>query len=133
VRIPSLLSKALAVFGIGFACVSLLESVSYFWESGQTILLNGVATDTTRADPTAIEREIRAGLPLGSSQSAVELFLSLRGIRHNFDAQSQSVYAGVREVRGTNWLIEQGLGLRFHFDSARKLNHIDAKVELTGS
>jgi hypothetical protein len=83
-------------------------------------------------DAKVLEREIRVGLPLGSSLSTVDEFLGKRGIEHSFAAPSKTIYAIVRKTNGSDLLITEELTFRFHFDDALKLKSIDAKVELTG-
>ncbi len=50
----------------------------------------------------------------------------------SFEASSHSVYAIVRGVRGSSFLIEKSVLYTFHFDEELKLRSIDLKTELTG-
>jgi hypothetical protein len=88
------------------------------------------ASDVVKTE--AFEREIRIGLPLGSSLSTVEGFLTKRGIEFSFDASSQSVHAIARKLKGSTWLVSKSLELRFQFDDALNLRSIDTKVVFTG-
>jgi hypothetical protein len=84
------------------------------------------------ATSEGLEREIRAGLPLGSPRPAVEGFLAKRGIEFSFDASSRSVYAVVRKLRGSTASASKCLQLQFRFDDASNLMSIEAKVLYTG-
>jgi len=88
--------------------------------------------DLGHEDQGQIEREIRSGLPLGSSASRVEAFLGEKGIEHSFESSSNTEYAVVRKIRGSNMLITKSLGLQLHFDNSLKLESIETKVHLTG-
>ncbi len=83
-------------------------------------------------DSAALERDVRAGLPLGSSLAAVEAFLARRGLEFSFDASSRTVQAIARNLKGSDWLVSQSLQLRFHFDDASGLKSIEAEPVATG-
>jgi len=79
-----------------------------------------------------LESEIRAGLPVGSSASTVDRFLSSRGIEHSFQSSTKTGYAVVRRVKGSNLIVQEDLGFTFRFDDALALTSIEAKRGLTG-
>jgi hypothetical protein len=53
-------------------------------------------------------------------------------MKFSFEASSHSVYAIVRGVRGSSFLIEKSVLYTFHFDDGLRLRSIDVKIELTG-
>jgi len=87
---------------------------------------------TGNVDPGTLESEIRDGLPVGSSISTVDKFLISRGIEHGFQSSTNTGYAVVRQVKGSNALIREDLDFKFKFDNAQKLTSIEAKKVLTG-
>ena len=85
-----------------------------------------------KGDAKTLEREIRAGLPTGSPISTVDEFLTKGGIAHSFDARSATVYAIIRNTKGSTVIVREDLALQFHFDASSRLKSIDAKVLYTG-
>jgi len=118
-------SKALVPFAVGTGCLVVLIVV-FTDQRRDAIMANGAA------DGAALEREIRAGLPLGSSLSTVEGLLSMRGLEFSFDESPKSVYALARKLKGSTAFASKSLQLEFRFDDASKLKSIDAKVLYTG-
>ncbi len=81
----------------------------------------------------ALEGDIRAGLPLGSSLLRVQQFLSNRRIEFSVDAKPPiSIRAITRNLKGSTFLIRESLVLQFLFDDASKLKTIQARVVYTG-
>jgi len=62
----------------------LLSSALMDRRTGNSIVLNGKVTDTSRVDAEALEREIRTGLPVGSSLATVQEFFSQARYRTQF-------------------------------------------------
>ena len=89
-------------------------------------------TPTGAAEAQALEREIRIGLPLGSSLATVEDFLAKHRIEFSFEESSRSVNAIARKLETSPTLVSTSLKLRFYFDNASKLKVLDAKVAYTG-
>jgi hypothetical protein len=131
----TLLAAITCVCAVGclVASLVLLSSLYVNRKSGQTIVLNGVVTDTSRVNAEALEGEVRRGLPIGSQLSMVEAFLTKRTIEHSFDPSSETVYAIVRNITGGSIGVGKSIAFQFHFDDSMKLQAIDAKVVYTGS
>jgi hypothetical protein len=110
---------------VAVGCLALL-CIMVVHQKGRAIGANSAA------NAEALEREIRIGLPLGSSLSTVEDFLRKRGIEFSFEGSSKSVYAVARKLKGSTTLTSKCLTLQFYFDDASKLKSIDAKVQYTG-
>ena len=119
-------SKALILFAIGIGCLLLLYFRFMDQMKGQSTMANGGIS------AEVLEREIRSGLPLGSSLSTVQDFLSKRDIEFSFEASPKSVYAVARKLKGSTTVASKSLNLQFHFDDASILKSIDAKVLYTG-
>lgn len=118
-------SKALILLAIGIGFLVLLRIIFMDQKAGQATMANGGVS------AEVLEREIRGGLPLGSSLSTVQDFLSKRGIEFSFEASSKSVCAVARKLKGSTTVASKSLSLQFHFDDASNLKSIDAKVLYT--
>ena len=70
----------------GIGLIVLLSVVFINMKSGHAIVVDGKVTDTSRVDAEALEREVRTGLPIGSSLATVNDFLAKREIEHSFEA-----------------------------------------------
>jgi hypothetical protein len=116
----------------GIAIIVLLSLVLMNLKSGHTVILNGKVTDTSRVNAEDLEREVRTGLPTGSSLAVVDEFLAKRGIDHSFDESSKTVYAIVKKLKGGSVFAVKSLTFKLHFDDSLKLKAIDAKVVYTG-
>jgi hypothetical protein len=116
--------------GIGF--IVLLSVLLMNMKSGQAIILNGKVTDTSRVTAEALEREVRTGLPIGSSLATVDNFLAKREIEHSFNASSKTVYAIVNKLKGGSIFAKKSLSVQLHFDDSLKLKSIDTKALYTG-
>lgn len=92
----------------------------------------GAVLMTGFVNADALEREVRAQLPAGSSLSRVEEFLNQRGIAFSYDASSGALTGMVRKVKGSTFLVTKSLQLRFQFDDASTLKSIDSKARYTG-
>ncbi|MFY9752112.1 MAG: hypothetical protein WAJ92_05700 [Candidatus Acidiferrales bacterium] len=112
--------------------IVLLSLVLMNMKSGNTIILNDQVTDTSRVNAEDLEREVRTGLPTGSSLRTVDEFLAKREIEHSFDAPSKTVYAVVKRLKGSSILARKSLTFQLHFDDSLKLKSIDTKVVYTG-
>lgn len=81
----------------------------------------------------ALERDLRTGLPLGSSLFTVQNFLSNRRIEFSINEKLPiSISAIARNLQGSNLLIRESLALQFMFDDASKLKTLQARVVYTG-
>jgi hypothetical protein len=117
---------------VGVAFIVLLSVVLMNMKSGHAIIVEGKVTDTSRVNAEALEREVRTGLPIGSSLATVNDFLAKREIEHSFDAPSKTVYAVVNKLKGGSVLTKKSLTFQLHFDDSLKLKSIDTKVVYTG-
>ena len=100
--------------------------------NAQNVSAERTIPDYHQMKPQALEQEVRAALPLGSSLVTVDEFLKKRDIEHSFDKSSKTVYATVRKLKGSTALTSESLSLKFHFDDDSKLKSIDSKVLYTG-
>ncbi len=95
-------------------------------------LANRAAVSNGGGNAEALEREIRIGLPLGSSLPTVQDFLTQKGAEFSVDPSSKSAHAMIRNLKGSTISASQSLTVRFHFDDSLKLKSLDAKVVYTG-
>lgn len=126
----SVRSVVLLVLAIGCA-------VPFLWmlserRANPVVSSDGTATDIHKMSPETLEREIRGDLPMGTSLSGVEEYLKKRGIESGFEAQTKTIYATIRKLKGSTMITIESLTLRFYFDDLSKLTSIDAKVSYTG-
>jgi hypothetical protein len=100
--------------------------------SGQIAPEGGAETDDQQLSAEALEREVRSALPPASSLTMAKQFLAKRGLEYSFDAQSNTVFAIARKVRGSTWAINKSLTFKFHFDDRLALKSIDTEIIYTG-
>jgi hypothetical protein len=117
--------------------VAVICAAAFSWwflmrRDAQNVNAERTMLDYHQMKPQALEQEIRAALPLGSSLVTVDEFLKKRDIEHSFDQSSRTVYATVRKLKGSTSLTSESLTLKFHFDDDSKLKSIDSKVLYTG-
>jgi type IV secretory pathway TrbF-like protein len=74
-----------------------------------------------QVDAAVLEREVRGGLKVGSSLSAVDNFLRQHQIESSFNEPSRTIYAIVRGVNGSSLLVRADLTFQFHFDQSLTL------------
>src|ERR1035437_6137024 len=125
-------SKIVIPCAIGIGCLVLLFVIFMNHKTRHSVMAKNATIDVRLADAEVLEREIRVGLPLGSSLSSVEGYLSKRGIEFGFEAPSKTVYAIMRKMKGSSSFASKSLALRFHFDDDLKLKSIDSEVVYTG-
>jgi hypothetical protein len=106
----------LGVIGIG--------ALGFAWE-----VLMG---HNNRESAEALEQEVRAQLPVGSSLATVEGFLEKRGIEFSYQAPAKTLYAAARKLKGSTMITQHDLTLKFHFDDSSRLESIDTKAAYTG-
>jgi hypothetical protein len=121
-----------APIATGIGCLVLLSLIFVNQKRGRASVANGLLNDDHQVNAEVLEHEVRSGLPLGSSLSTVEDYLSTRGIEFSFESPSKIVYAIVRKIKGSSPLLRKDLAFQFHFDDALNLQSIDAKVRNTG-
>jgi hypothetical protein len=103
--------------------------------AGTVILLGQIADyfySRHRVDADAVEHSLRSELPIGSPLPVVEEALRSRKMEFSFEVSSHSVYAVLRDVKGSSFLIDKSVLYTFHFDEGLTLRSIDVKTELTG-
>jgi|HubBroStandDraft_6_1064221.scaffolds.fasta_scaffold236098_1 hypothetical protein len=81
-------------------------------------MLNGRLTDTSRVSAEALEREIRAQLPIGCPLATVQEALARHDIENSFEASSRTVYAIVNNLKGGSIFSSKSITFQFHFDHA---------------
>jgi hypothetical protein len=113
------LSLALAAFG---------HELFY---AGWVRRLVAVAPWTQQTTPAALDGQIRAALPAGSSRNAVESLLRSKDIRYRYVSAGE-IHAVARNLKGSNALTQEHLELRFAFDEAGGLESIDSRVANEG-
>jgi hypothetical protein len=96
------------------------------------VLLAACSDGAKGRSAEAVERDTRVALPVGSTRSRVQEYLTERGIESSFDPQSKTISAIVRKLKGSNLIVREDLLFKFHFDDSLKLTRIDAKVVHTG-
>ncbi len=119
------LAKVLILTAVGAGCLIALMAV---WGARRN-------HSTMANSPTSeeLEREVRAELPIGSSLSIVEGFLTTRRLEFSFQKSSRTIVAIARQLPGSTAVVIKSLQLEFRFDDASKLKSIDAKVLYTGA
>lgn len=120
------LSKALICSAAGIGCLAVLVSVAMFEIGARTRMAN------PKRSSTAVEQEIRAELPKGSSLSTVENFLARCGLDFSFDPSTNAVYALAKNLEGSTALVSKSLQVQLYFDDASTLSSISTKVLYTG-
>jgi hypothetical protein len=105
------------------------ELVHMYWLRSVVAAGNAAWLNT---DAAALDRELRQALPVGTSRAAVEEALRSRRIAFSFEESSGTLYAGVRDLKGSNEIVERALSLQFHFDQSLSLTEIVSKAVYTG-
>ena len=76
----------------------------------------------------ALEREIRAAVPPGSSRSAVETLLRSRHLPYGYQSADE-IEAVARGLKGGAGWKKSTLKLRFYFDSKAMLQRVDSRID----
>jgi hypothetical protein len=132
--------KALLTAAMVIACIVLLPWLA--------VTSMDAIEDLHRVDAQALEQDMRQSLPLGTSRSTVESYLTKKELSHNFYPSCEvesaappgigeiticsTERAKARDVKGSSWLIKKSVQFRFRFDEDMKLTSIDSKVYFTG-
>lgn len=93
---------------------------------------NGAFRDFHNVTASELEQQIRSSLPIGSSRTAVENYLTNRGMRFSPDNSMNEIDAAAPYLKGSNFIVRSTMGIKFHFDNAEKLQSTNTRVELTG-
>jgi hypothetical protein len=116
----------------GAVSVGLFFGVFEKQRSPRPAAQNGSMPDIHQMDANAVQNELRVALPLGSKLASVEDYLQKRRVEFSFVNSSRIVYADVRGVKGSSFLVREDVLLEFHFDESLKLSSVDARVRYTG-
>jgi hypothetical protein len=92
---------------------------------------NGTVKDFREFTGEDLEREVRSQVPLGSSRTFVEKFLTKEGMEFNYDSSLNATLASAPCLKGSGIVVES-LGLTFRFDHESKVVSVESRVHLTG-
>jgi hypothetical protein len=93
---------------------------------------NGAFTDFHDVSAAQLEQQVRGSLPIGSSRTTVEKYLTKRGIQSNFDSSKNEIDAVARYLKDSSFVVRSDMLFELHFDQTGELQSIHSKVELTG-
>lgn len=93
---------------------------------------NGAYRDFHSVTAPELEQQIRSNLPIGSSRSAVENYLTNRGMEFSFNSSENEIDAIARYLKDSNFIVRSDMGIKFHLGETGKLRSIQTHVELTG-
>jgi|WetSurMetagenome_2_1015567.scaffolds.fasta_scaffold392940_1 hypothetical protein len=124
-------SRVLILVGV-VGCIALLFSIFAERRINHPSTENGAIIDIHQMSAEALSREIRNGLPRGSSLVAVEAFLNKRGIEYSYDAPSKTLHAIGRRLKDSTIIVSTSLTLTLHFEDSMTLKSITQKVTYTG-
>ena len=92
---------------------------------------NGTVKDFHNFSGEELERDVRGQVPLGSSRTFVENFLTKEGMKFTYDSSLNATLANAPCLKGSG-IVVKSLGLTFRFDHESKLVSIESRVHLTG-
>jgi hypothetical protein len=92
---------------------------------------NGTVRDFRQFTGEELERDVRGQIPLGSSRTFVEDFLTKEGMKFSYDSSLNATLASAPCLKGSG-IVVKSLGLTFRFDHESKLVSIESRVHLTG-
>ena len=92
---------------------------------------NGTVRDFRQFTGEELERDVRGQVPLGSSRTFVENFLTKEGMKFSYDSTLNATLASAPCLKGSG-IVVKSLGLTFRFDHESKLVSIESNVHLTG-
>ena len=75
-------------------------------------------------EPHQLEAQLRHELPVGTSSSQVDAYLTAHGWEHSFLPDERSYLAGIRNVGSRFSLTREDLAIRIDFDKAGRLTSI---------
>jgi hypothetical protein len=90
---------------------------------------NGAFRDFHNLTASELEQQIHNGLPIGSSRTAVDNYLSNQGMR--FSSSIDEIDALAPYLKGSG-IVRNDMVIKFHFNGIGKLQSIDTKIHLTG-
>ncbi len=121
-------STAVLSLALGICVVVFLSSMFIHRSKREAVATN----EAHPMNAEALERDVRASLPPGSSVATVEAYLQNRKMEFSFNSASKTAYAIMRKLDGSTTFASQSLSFQFHFDDDLKLKTIDTKVAYTG-
>jgi hypothetical protein len=92
---------------------------------------NGTVRDFRECTGEDLERDVRSRVPLGSSRTFVEKFLTEQGMKFIYDSSLNATLASAPCLKGSG-IVVKSLRLTFRFDHESKLVSIESRVHLTG-
>jgi hypothetical protein len=92
---------------------------------------NGTVRDFRNFTGEELERDVRGQVPLGSSRTIVENFLTKEEMKFSYDSSLNATLASAPCLRGSG-VVVKSLGLTFLFDHESRLVSIESRVHLTG-
>jgi hypothetical protein len=122
------LSVLIAVLSIGVAALGC-ELFYMHWLRSVVAAGNRQLLETA---PDALDRDLRAALPPGTSRATVEATLRDRHLEYSYDAARHSIRAKAPDLKGSNPLRETSLLLGFQFDGNDSLQRIGSWIIHSG-
>ncbi len=89
-------------------------------------------TGTHRVDAIMLGKETGNELPPGSSLPTVKKFLDKRFLEFSYEPSSKTLYAVVREAKGSSFLVRKSVTFCFRFGKCHKLESTDTRILFTG-
>ena len=81
----------------------------------------GIAGCARGPDPRQLEAQLRHDLPIGTSSSQVDAYLTAHGWQHSFLPDERSYLAGVRNVGSRFSFTREDIAVRINFDKSGHL------------
>jgi hypothetical protein len=113
------------------AAVAAVGSALLSRSACRTATKNGTVRDFREFTTEDLERDVRSRVPLGSSRTFVEKFLTEEGMKFIYDSSLNATLASAPCLKGSG-IVVKSLGLTFRFDHESKLVSIESRVHLTG-
>ena len=113
----------MALAGLAVAGLLTAELANLTWMREQVAAGHA---DKLGTDAGELERSLEQALPMGTLRPVVEAELLRRKVKFHFDPGSRTITAGVRNLKGSNWLTQTGVEFELRFDQADKLTGLHA-------
>lgn len=113
------------------AVVAAVGSVLLSRSACRAATKNGTVRDFRNFTGEELERNVRGQVPLGSSRTFVENFLTKEKMKFSYDSSLNATLASAPCLKGSG-IVVKSLGLTFRFDHESKLVSIESRVHLTG-
>jgi hypothetical protein len=122
------LAALIAVLSIGVAALGC-ELFYLHWLRSVVAAGNRQLLETA---PDALDRDLRAALPLGTPRATLEATLRNRHLEYSYDAAHHSILTTAPDLKGSNPFRETSLRLDFRFDRNDSLKRISSLVIHSG-